>query len=265
MNESVNRAFMYGESVFTTMRMVDGHVRDWELHFDRLKKGVEFVYGPFTDDDWAIQLKNRIETYLENESGFKVLRLTVYRDQARGLRGTMIGSTDLKVFLSATLYDPTRFEGQPALKLRSCHAPSRPRWWPPFLKAGNYLETILLQKMTLKTGDDDVLFLSHQDQVLESSVANIFIVKKNKLFTAPLGPHVLDGVMRKKILQAGENLFEEVDESAADLDQAYRADGVFGCNSIRGLFLIDRIDDHVIQNTESFLASFEILKKQVQA
>ncbi len=47
--ESQNRAFMYGESVFTTMRMINGEMKDWSLHFDRMRRGDEFVYGPFTD------------------------------------------------------------------------------------------------------------------------------------------------------------------------------------------------------------------------
>lgn len=265
MNESVNRAFMYGESVFTTMRMVEGHVRDWELHFDRLKNGVEFVYGPFTDKDWVIQLRNRMETYLGQESGTKVIRLTVYRDQARGLRGAMTASSDLKIYQSASLYEPNRSEGQAALKLRTCHALSRPHWWPSFLKCGSYLETILQQKLTLKAGDDDLLFLSSQDQVLESSVANIFVVRNDKVHTAPAGPQVLEGVMRKKILQVADSIFSEVDETAATLDQAYRADGVFGSNSVRGLFLIDRIDDHEIKSTENFLQKYELLRRKVLA
>ena len=97
MIESLNRAFLYGESVFTTLRMVNGEFQDWEAHFERLRKGVEYVYGPFTDEEsWVAILKNRLESLKHHESGDKVIRFTIYRHQARGIKKIgLISVTDL--------------------------------------------------------------------------------------------------------------------------------------------------------------------------
>lgn len=266
MSESINRAFMYGESVFTTMRMIEGSLKDWDLHFERLRQGVEFVYGPFTDgSEWVMFLKNRIEERLENEGGNRVIRVTVYLEGTRGvLSSGLISVNDLKLHISSSLYDPARFEGK-MLKLRTSPAPTRPVWWPPFLKAGNYLETILAQKITMKPGDDDLLFLSTKDTVLESSVANIFIVRHNNLYTAPTGPNVLDGVMRKKIIKIADKFFDNCTESETSLYQLLKADAIFGCNSVRGLFLVDRVDDHELKYSQEFLDKFELLRSRVLA
>ncbi len=255
---------MYGESVFTTMRLLDGTLSDWDLHYDRLQKGVEFLYGPFTDgDDWTHKLKNRLESKFLDLSGDKILRLSVYREQSRGLiRSGLISVTDLKVHLSQGPLDQSRYIDK-TIKLRTCPAPMRPHWWPSFLKAGNYLETILAQKMFMRPDDDDVLFLSQDDTVLESSVANIFVVKHDKLYTAPLGANVLDGVMRKKIILSAPDVFKDVDETETTIEQLFKADAVFGCNSVRGLFIIDRIDDHEIKYNEEFKVKFERLKSLV--
>lgn len=264
MTESLNRAFMYGESVFTTMRMTDGVLLDWELHFERLRKGAEFVFGPFTDgDDWVAILKNRLEAKTMTLDGNKVVRLTLYREQARGLHKTsLVSVTDVKVHVSATPFEKERFENK-MLKLRTCPVNKKPYWWPSFLKAGNYLETIISQKKFLQPGDDDLLFLSNDDTILESSVANIFVVRHNRLFTAPAGPDVLEGIMRRKVIDVAKDYFDNFDESAATLDQAYKADAVFGSNSVRGLFLIDQIDGHEITYTEQFLDKFKLLKNRV--
>lgn len=264
MSESINRAFMYGESVFTTMRMINGHLSDWESHFERLRKGAEFVYGPFTDgNQWVIQLKNRLEERAEAESGDRIIRLTIYREQARGLIRTGLASiNDLKIHLSSSAYDPSRVEGK-MLKLRMCSVPLRPFWWPDYLKSGDYLETILSQKMFMKEGDDDVLFLSPSDTVLGSSVANIFVVRHNKLFTAPTGPNVLSGIMRKKVIQNADFFFDSFRESPTTVAQLIKSDGVFGTNSVRGPFLIDKIDDYQIKYTHDFLTKFEALRKRV--
>lgn len=257
---------MYGESVFTTMRMIDGVMKDWDLHFDRLKRGVEFVYGPFTDgNEWIAKLKNRLEGVTQDLTGDRVIRLTVYREQERGLiRTGLISVHDLKIHLNHSVYDLSRIDTR-ALKLRTCGVSKRPHWWPSYLKAGMYLETILAQKMYLQPGDDDLLFLSHDDTVLESSVANIFTVRHNKLYTAPVGPNVLDGVMRKKVSHVAMNYFNDFQETETTLEQLMKADAVFGSNSVRGLFLVDRIDDHELSYKDDFIQKFEALKKQVMA
>jgi 4-amino-4-deoxychorismate lyase len=261
--ENSNRAFMYGESVFTTMRMVNGVVQDWQLHFDRLKKGVEFIYGPFTDDDWVMNLRTRLETRLGEIVGDKVIRLAFYREQARGfMRSSPTSVRDLRLNLSIDPYDPLGKE-EKLLRLRTCPSPHRPQWWPSYLKAGNYLETILCQKMYMKSGDDDLLFLSTEETVLESSVANIFVIKDNKLSTAPVGPNVLEGIMRCKVLQVASTFFDDVSEEASTIDQVYRADAVFGANSVRGLFLVDRIDEYEITYTEDFLKMFREFRSKV--
>lgn len=266
MSESINRAFMYGESVFTTMRMINGHLSDWDFHFDRLKKGIDFVYGPFTDgNEWVLKLKNRLEERIDSENGNHVIRLTIYREQARGLiRTGLISINDLKVHLSATHYDSSMSEVK-MLKMRMCPAPSRPHWWPDFLKAGNYLETILLQKMSMKPGDDDVLFLSQRNTVLASSIANIFIVRQNKLYTAPTGPNVLSGVMRKKVIKEAHEFFDNFEETDSTLEQLFKSEAVFGTNSVKGLFLIDKVDDFQFQYSQAFLAKFEAISKRVLA
>jgi branched-subunit amino acid aminotransferase/4-amino-4-deoxychorismate lyase len=245
--ENMNRAFMYGESVFTTMRMKENQVKDWDLHFDRLKRGVEFLYGPFSQgDNFGQDLRERLENRWQQENGHKILRLTIYRDQEeRGLiRRSHMSVADLKVHLHSANWDGERQKNQTlSLSLRTCAAPLRPYFWPPYLKAGNYLPTIMSQKFYLQPGDDDLLFLSHDDTVLESSVANIFIVRKDKLFTAPLGPQVLEGVMRKKTLDHYQDFFKDCDEDASSLDQLYKSDAVFATNSVRGVMMIGKVDD----------------------
>lgn len=263
-SEMINRAFMYGESVFTTMRIINGVLQDWDLHYDRLKKGVEFVYGPFADEqDWSPKLRNRIEAKFQDIQDDRILRLTIYRQQSRGLvRSGLLAVTDLNIHTHYTPLDPNRYH-EKRIKLRTCPAPTRPHWWPSYLKAGNYFDTIMRQKMYMQPGDDDVLFLSPSDTILESSVANIFVVRHNKLYTAPIGPGVLEGVMRRKIISVALDYFSDVYEDFTNMEQLYKADGVFGSNSIRGLFLIEKIDDRDINFEPEFMKKFNLIKQRV--
>jgi 4-amino-4-deoxychorismate lyase len=109
--------------------------------------------------------------------------------------------------------------------------------------------------------DDDILFLSCDDTVLESSVANIFVCRHDKLYTAPAGPHVLEGVMRKRVLEKAHEAFSSVSETPSGMKEMIKADGVFGTNCVRGLFLVSRIDDHEIIPSAEFLERFDKLKQ----
>jgi branched-subunit amino acid aminotransferase/4-amino-4-deoxychorismate lyase len=149
------------------------------------------------------------------------------------------------------------------IKLRTCPVNKKQHWWPSYLKAGNYLETILSQKRYMRPGDDDVLFLSEEDTVLESSVANIFIVRHDKIYTPPPGPNVLEGIMRKKLLAVALDYFVDFEETATTFEQLMRADAVIGSNSVRGIFLVDRIDDHEIAYKEDFLIKFHNLRDKI--
>ncbi|HXH32464.1 MAG TPA: aminotransferase class IV [Bacteriovoracaceae bacterium] len=265
MIETLNRAFMYGESVFTTLRVVDGLMHNFDHHFERLRKGVEFVYGPFTEgEDWTALFRNRLETRCALETGDKILRITVYQEQARGLsRNGILSIADLRINFQSSPLDLQHLSTQRTLRLRTCPVVSRPLWWPGFLKSGDYLGSILAQKVYLKPEDDDLLFVSRDDTVLESSVANIFFVRHNKLYTAPTGPNVLEGVMRRKVIEVACEYFDEFHEVETTLEQAFKADAVFGSNSIRGLFLISHVDDTEFVFSREFLLKFDVLSKQV--
>lgn len=264
MSESINRAFMYGESVFSTMRMINGHLSDWDLHFDRLKKGVDFLYGPFSEgDEWDRRLSERLLEKTGSEIGNLVIRLSVYREQARGLISKGIVSVnDLKIHVATSPLDLSHSELQ-TYKLRTCTAVMRAPWWPDFFKAGNYLDTILAQKMFMQPGDDDILFLSPENSVLASSVANIFVVIGDLLYTAPSGPNVLAGIMRKKVIQVASTCFAGFKESEIPVEHLSKASAVFGSNSVRGIFLVDKIDDYHFQYSQDFLTGFEVLRKRV--
>lgn len=255
---------MYGESVFTTMKMVDGILMDWELHFERLRKGVEFVYGPFTEDEnWDSLLRDKIKRETTGLSGTSVVRLTFYLDHSRGLfRKQVTSINDLKIHLYQTPLDSIQSDFK-FYKLKSCPGFAKPQWWPSFLKAGWYLPSILAEKTLQATGYDDVLFVSGEGHVLETSIANVFVLKNNTLYTPSLGPDVLDGIMRRKVLKLASSHFRSIREGHCTMEELFHADAIFCSNSVRGLFLVDRIDDHEITYNEEFLKKFRLFKDEV--
>lgn len=257
--ENSSRAFLYGESVFTTMRMISGEVKDWDLHFDRLKRGADFVFGPIEAWKWT-PFRLMIEDKLKSKSGTKALRITVFAKGDLGLRPLEARIEDLEVEIQERPLPETN--GEPK-KLRTLHRPGKPNFWPSFLKSGNYLETILSQKYVLNPGEDDLLFCDETGLIQESSMANIFIVRGDHLLTPRLGPNVMEGTMRGKILDKAPLFFKKISEENILWNENFKADGVFLSNALRGMFLVDRIDRFEISYSNDFLKAFHELNALV--
>ena len=77
---------------------------------------------------------------------------------------------------------------------------------------------------------DEVVFHNEVGELTEGSFTNLFVQQDGHLFTPPLQSGVLDGTLRREMLETG--LVEEKTLHINDLDQCQR---VFLGNSVRGL------------------------------
>ncbi|MCP4653077.1 MAG: aminodeoxychorismate synthase component I [Candidatus Omnitrophica bacterium] len=86
------------------------------------------------------------------------------------------------------------------------------------------------RKKAAKNGFFEVIFLNQQGQVTEGAISNIFILKKNKLFTPPVESGLLGGVFRQYLLSKGK-----ATEKVLYQKDLQKADKIFITNSICGL------------------------------
>ena len=244
--DNSNRALLYGEAVFTTMRMIAGSVKEWDSHFQRLKQGIDFVYGPIESWHWS-PFRLSLEEKLKSFTGNQVLRVAIRLKELHP-SASMALTVDNLVVEITTREIPK--ENRFPIKLRSIKQSARPDYWPSFLKSANSLE-------------DDLLFLNEEGLIQESSIANIFIIREGKLLTPKLGANVLDGIMRRKVLKIASNFFKEVHEVDILFNESFTADAIFLTNSVRGPFLVDRIDQFAISYPNDFLKKFADIKELV--
>jgi para-aminobenzoate synthetase/4-amino-4-deoxychorismate lyase len=81
-----------------------------------------------------------------------------------------------------------------------------------------------------REGADEVIFLNERGEVTEGSRSNVFVRIDGALRTPPLSAGVLDGVLRRELLEQGACV-----EAALTRDDLARADEVLLGNSLRGL------------------------------
>lgn len=88
-------------------------------------------------------------------------------------------------------------------------------------------------KRALKEGFMDFLFLNEKEEIVETSIYNLFIKKDNQYYTPPLSSGALPGVMREYLLKKGK-----LKEKTLTITDLQFADKIYLCNSVRGIMRV---------------------------
>jgi branched-chain amino acid aminotransferase len=185
------RGVRFGEGCFETMCFVNGKIRLGALHLKRLQHSVselEIQLPALFSIQWLQQLLTQSVDLYQNWR----IRVTIYHG------GIDFNINPSPAYLSIEIqpYHPPKKEiivsalypVQPALYAYGAH------------KSLNYqLYTYAIQYAARKEVDD-VLLVNHQQQIIESSIANVFVVKKGELLTPPLITGCIAGIMRENII-----------------------------------------------------------------
>ena len=92
--------------------------------------------------------------------------------------------------------------------------------------AGNYVNSMLVKTLALRSGFDEAVILDHQGFVAECTGENLFMIRKGVVYTPPLA-NVLDGITRDSIITLAKDLGLTVMEQNFTRDQLYIAEEVF--------------------------------------
>jgi branched-chain amino acid aminotransferase len=244
---SQNRSFRYGDGLFETMQMHEKKILHLDFHFDRLLAGMKllemhlpvfFTATYFTDTVNKLLAKNFI---LQNAR----IRLTVFRgeepiyntenNQANFIIETF--SLPEKIALNEKGLVIDLFEDG----LKSCDQFSN-------IKSNNYLTSLMALRFASKNNLDEAIVLNSFQRVCESSIANIFIVKNNVLFTPPLSEGCVAGVMRRWMLENLSKRSITVKETELSPQDLLSADELFLTNSIRPVRWVQQFRDKIYRN-----------------
>lgn len=104
-------------------------------------------------------------------------------------------------------------------------------------KSGNYADLLLEMRRAKEEGYWDALYLNEYNDLTETSVANLFVIRNGKIYTPPISSGVLPGIIRQKILEC-----HPVIEAPISWNDRHQWDGVFATNALLGLVHISAID-----------------------
>ncbi len=112
---------------------------------------------------------------------------------------------------------------------------------------GNYMNSMLALQEALNAGYDEALLLDHEGYVAEGSGENIFIVRRDTLYTPELSS-ALEGITRDTIIRFAAEHGLAVKEKRMTRDEVYVADEAFFTGTAAEVTPIRELDGRRIGN-----------------
>ncbi len=231
-----NRAFLYGDGVFETVKIINNRILFLEDHYFRLMSSMRILRMEipmnFTMEYFEEQIK--LVTEAINYSDATRTRITVYRNSG----GYYLPETNTISFLiHSVLLENKRYE----MSLEEYEVDLYKDIYVSkqllsTLKTTNKIINITASIYAKENDLQNCLLLNEDKNVVEAIQGNIFMLMDDKLITPPISEGCLNGIMRKQILALAKKMDKiEVVEGTISPFDLQKADELFITNVIKGI------------------------------
>ncbi|SFE66096.1 aminotransferase class IV [Flavobacterium xueshanense] len=231
-----NRAFLYGDGVFETVKIINNKILFLEDHYFRLMSSMRVVRMEIPMNFTMEFLEEQILT-LVNKNGLTSssrARITVYRNDGGYYlpQNNTISFLIHAVALENTLYSFEKKEYEVDL-YKDFYITKQ---LLSSIKTTNKIINITGSIFANENGLDNCLLLNDSKNIIEALQGNIFMLMGNKLITPPVSEGCLNGIMRKQILSLAKKIenLDVVEEVISPFD-LQKADELFVTNVIKGI------------------------------
>ena len=120
------------------------------------------------------------------------------------------------------------------------------RWKRCDIKSIALLPNILAKQSAAQAGAFEALLVDAEGRVTEGASTTAFCIQAGRLYTAPIGPHILPSITRGILLDLARKLGLPIDEEFCMLEQFKAADEVFLAGTTTEAMPVVQIDDAII-------------------
>lgn len=236
-----NRAFLYGDGVFETLKIINNKILFLEDHYFRLMASMRVVRMEipmnFTMEYFEEQVLSLVQQ--KGISASARARITVFRNDG-GLYLPQMNEISFLIHataLDATLYalntDPYEVDLYKDFYVTKQLLSS--------IKTTNKMINVTGSIFAHENGLENCILLNDAKNVVEVLQGNLFMVTGKKLITPPVSEGCLNGVMRKQILALAKKVTDiEVLEEIISPFDLQKADELFLTNVITGIQSISK-------------------------
>jgi branched-chain amino acid aminotransferase len=239
-----DRGFLYGDSVFETVRTYSGKLYALDQHLQRLERSAQSigVTLPVPWEQIGVEAKRAI---VEADNDESYVRIMVTRGSGPLGLDTELATSPLRVILVEPLRSPPEahyLEGIGAICVQTVRASDAVH----SAKLGNYLASALALRDAKKAGAEEALVVNRNGLVIEGTTSNVFMIKGEALVTPPLHIGILEGVTRGVVMDLAEREGLRLVEEALSVADLKGCAEVFITSSIREILAVVRVDGEAI-------------------
>lgn len=235
------RGFLLGDGVFDTLKYTRGKLIFLNEHYQRLMDSAEYLGLPFK---YSIEELRRIceiiliENCLTDQTC--AIRITLTRGISK--RGVDISSPCNPTFLVTAFPYQNSSDHSPS----ACITTIIRNEYSPLVKFKtlNYLELILNRKEARAKGFEEGIMLNTHGAVLETSIANIFLVMGEKIYTPKITDGILPGIMRSAVIASCKSANLPIFETTLFPKDFAKCSEVFQTNSLLEIQSLRQIGEY---------------------
>jgi len=241
-----DRGFLYGDSVFETLRTYSGHPFELDEHLRRLERSAErvFIPLPISRTELAAEVSSAIQEAGNPES---YVRVMLTRGQGPLGLDPALAERPLRVIIVQPLQAPPAEQyvrGIAAISYRTERVVDATS--ARGAKIGNYLISVLAMRQARLSGALEALIVDGRGHIVEGASSNVFAVERGRLLTPGEDAGILAGITRAHVLALAAELNLPVELGALPIDAARAATELFISSSIRELLPIVQLDGQAI-------------------
>ena len=242
-----NRGFLYGDGFFETIKIFNKKPFNLENHFDRIIYSADLLDIKFTLS--VLDLNKSILILIEkNNIKSGSVRISVYRNSKgkyfpeENASSILINSrndtNDVFVersFINIGFYKENLKSPSPLSNLKSL----------------NSLLFVMASKYAKEYDFDDIILFNTNNNIIETTNSNLFILNYNKVITPPLKDGCVDGSMRKLLISIIKNKYEFEEESISENDLDTCSEVILS-NSTYGVRGVKKINEKTYNNSNLY-------------
>ncbi len=227
----LDRGFLYGDSVFETLRAYGGKPFRLHAHMERLVRsaGALEIEVPMSMEE----LRSAVYSTLEaNSLKDAYIRVMVSRGTGPPGFDPTAETTPTVVVLARQInvYPDSMYTEGVKLMVSTIRR-NPPEAMDPAIKSGNFLNNIRAKAQASRAGAFEAVMLNMHGLLAECTASNLFFARDNVLHTPSTRVGILDGITRGVIIHQARQMGVEVHEGEYALERLLEADEVFLTNT----------------------------------
>ncbi|MCA9714506.1 MAG: aminotransferase class IV [Myxococcales bacterium] len=237
-----DRGFLYGDSVYETLRTAGGRFVDMRRHLVRLRASAAGIGLDVPHSDEAIRRVVR-ETCDAAGNPDSYIRIILTRGTGPLMLDPRVSGAPLLVVIVKALQPlpPELYERGISAAIVDVLKPGRLQL-DPSLKTGNYLNSILALRQAIDGDAEDAILCNAAGAVAEGATSNVFMVAGGRVLTPSFETGLLKGITRTVVVELAAAQGLQVEEVTIMPAELRAADEVFLTSSVRGVMPVTRLD-----------------------